>query len=82
MRSYISNSWLVKIISNGRYLFSPDVKGRVFIWNLKTAKLVAILQDHSKIMHYSTHNISDTEEVRDLLLHPKLPLFLSCGDGE
>jgi WD40 repeat protein len=66
---YVSNSWLIKIRSNGRYLFAPTSNGKVFVWNLKTTKLAAILHDHAD------------EEVRDLLLHDTKPYLFSCGDG-
>jgi WD40 repeat protein len=66
---YVSNSWLAKTRSNGRYLFAPASNGKVFVWNLKSTKLAAILHDHAD------------EEVRDLLLHDTKPYLFSCGDG-
>jgi WD40 repeat protein len=65
---YTSNSWLIKINSNGRYLFAPTSNGKVFIWNIKTTKLAAILHDHAE------------DEVRDVILHKTRPLLLTCGD--
>jgi WD40 repeat protein len=65
---FTSNSWLIKINTNGRYLFSPTSNGKIFIWNMATTKLAAILHDHGD------------EEVRDLLLHPTKPFLFTCGD--
>ncbi|CAJ0899596.1 14337_t:CDS:10 [Entrophospora sp. SA101] len=44
--SYVSNSWFVKVSSNGRYLAAPTMKGEVCIFNLRTGNIVAILDDH------------------------------------
>jgi WD40 repeat protein len=63
---YLSNSYLVKIISNGKYLFSPDNNGKVFIWNLKSGNLVSILNDHLN------------NEVRDIMIFDSF--LFTCGD--
>nr|CAG8538252.1 328_t:CDS:10 [Entrophospora candida] len=48
-KNYISNSWLVRITSNGRYLAAPTMKGEVCIFNLRTGNIVAILNDHESM---------------------------------
>eukprot|EP01080_Neovahlkampfia_damariscottae_P002488 gene2488-3197_t len=62
---YKSNSYLVQILSNQKYLISPDTKGKIFIWNLENGKLSSILND-------------STNEIRDVLFFGSY--FLSCGD--
>ena len=44
--SYHSNSWLIKISSNGRYLAAPTMDGGVFIFNLRNGQVTGILRDH------------------------------------
>ena len=46
MCSYHSNSWLIKISSNGRYLAAPTMDGGVFIFNLRNGQVTGILRDH------------------------------------
>ena len=43
---YRSNIWMLKLATNGRYVLSPTTEGKVFVWNLRSAELVAILNDH------------------------------------
>lgn len=43
---YISNCWLVKFATNGRYLFAPTSDGRLFIFSIATGKVTAILHEH------------------------------------
>ncbi|CAG8641079.1 11376_t:CDS:10, partial [Acaulospora morrowiae] len=69
-KDYHSNSWLIKISSNGRYLAAPTMTGQVFIFRLKTGDLTAVLRDHEDL------------EVRDVIFHPWKPLlFTSADDG-
>ncbi|KAI8384971.1 WD40-repeat-containing domain protein [Radiomyces spectabilis] len=65
---YHANSWLVKITSNGRYILAPTIYGQIFVFNILTGHLTAILKDHEDI------------EVRDVVFHPYRPLIFSCGD--
>ncbi|KAJ3274916.1 hypothetical protein HDV01_001780 [Terramyces sp. JEL0728] len=65
---YRSNSWLVKLATNGRYVAAPTYDGNIFIFHLLTGQVVAILRDHQEI------------ELRDVLFHPTKKLFLSSGD--
>jgi hypothetical protein len=44
--SYHSNSWLVKVASNGRYLLAPTIYGQIFVFNLLSGQVSAILKDH------------------------------------
>lgn len=44
--SYHSNSWLVKIASNGRYLLAPTIYGQIFAFNMLTGQVTGILKDH------------------------------------
>lgn len=66
--NYHSNSWLIKVTSNGRYIVSPTYDGKLFIFNLSTGKLTGMLHYH------------DGVEVRDVLFHPHKPLLFSCSD--
>jgi WD40 repeat protein len=65
---YHSNSWLIKITSNGRYIAAPTYDGKVFIYNLKSGKISGKLHYHEDV------------EVRDVVFHPYKPLLLSCCD--
>jgi len=65
---YRSNIWMLKLATNGRYVLSPTVEGKVFVWNLRSAELVAILNDHAN------------REVRDILFHPTRKILLTSGD--
>lgn len=60
------NIWFTKFSSNGRYLVCSTTVGQVFIWNLKTKELTAVLQNHSA-------------EVRDILFHPTKPILITSG---
>ena len=50
---YQSNVWLMKLNSNGRYVLSPTTDGRVFVWNVRTKEIVAILNDHGSMFLFS-----------------------------
>ncbi|KAI9470667.1 MAG: WD40-repeat-containing domain protein [Benjaminiella poitrasii] len=65
---YHSNSWLVKITSNGRYILAPTIYGQIFVFNMLTGQVTAILKDHLDM------------EVRDVIFHPYKPLIFSSGD--
>ncbi|CAO3628262.1 unnamed protein product [Cunninghamella blakesleeana] len=65
---YESNSWFVKVTSNGRYILAPTINGQVFAFNLLTGQTTAILKAHSK------------GEVRDVIFHPFYPLIITCAD--
>nr|KAJ3423251.1 hypothetical protein HK105_007587 [Polyrhizophydium stewartii] len=65
---YRSNSWLVKVASNGRYVAAPTYDGNVCLFHLQTGQLVGILQDHEGI------------EVRDVIFHPSQKLMMTCAD--
>ncbi|CAG8640317.1 23367_t:CDS:10, partial [Cetraspora pellucida] len=69
-KDYHSNSWLIKISSNGRYITAPTMTGHVFIFNLRTGNVTAILRDHEDL------------EVRDVIFHPWKPLLFTSADGE
>ncbi|KAJ1650365.1 hypothetical protein IWQ61_008813 [Dispira simplex] len=67
---YMSNSWLIKVASNGRYFCAPTLNGQTFVFHLATGKLAAILKGHEEI------------EVRDVIFHPtRNLLFTSADDG-
>ncbi|KAJ1959479.1 hypothetical protein H4R35_007640, partial [Dimargaris xerosporica] len=67
---YVSNSWLIKVASNGRYLCAPTLTGQTFVFHLPTGKVTAVLKGHEEI------------EVRDVLFHPtRNLLFTSADDG-
>ncbi|KAI8362685.1 WD40-repeat-containing domain protein [Choanephora cucurbitarum] len=65
---YHSNSWLVKITSNGRYILAPTIYGQIFVFNIVTGNVSAIIKEHQDI------------EVRDVIFHPYRPYVFSCGD--
>ncbi|KAI8364922.1 WD40-repeat-containing domain protein [Blakeslea trispora] len=65
---YHSNSWLVKITSNGRYILAPTIYGQIFVFNIVTGNVSAIIKEHQDI------------EVRDVIFHPYQPYVFSCGD--
>jgi len=66
-KDYHSNTWPAKLNSNGRYVLSPTSDGKVFIWNLRTGQLTAVLQIHLNV-------------VRQILFHPYDRLIAICGD--
>ncbi|CAG8475573.1 5607_t:CDS:10 [Funneliformis mosseae] len=66
-KDYHSNSWLIKISSNGRYIAAPTMDGGVFIFNLRTGQVTSILRDY------------DDLEVRDVIFHPWKPLLFTYG---
>ena len=49
-------------------MLAPTTVGRIFVWNLRTKELTAVLKGH-------------VGEVRDILFHPTKRLLLTCGDG-
>ncbi|KAJ1812607.1 hypothetical protein LPJ75_003567, partial [Coemansia sp. RSA 2598] len=65
---YLSNSWLIRITSNGRYILAPTLNGQVFIFDIATGQTTGILRDH------------DTIEVRDCKFHPTKNLLFTCSD--
>ncbi|KAI9250449.1 WD40-repeat-containing domain protein [Phascolomyces articulosus] len=65
---YHANSWLVKITSNGRYILAPTIYGQIFVFNILTGQVTAILKEHEDL------------EVRDVIFHPYRPLIFSSGD--
>ncbi|KAI8805036.1 WD40-repeat-containing domain protein [Cladochytrium replicatum] len=65
---YLSNSWLVKISSNGRYVAAPTFDGQVFLFELATGQVVEVLKDHEAC------------EVRDVIFHPSRPMLFTTGD--
>ncbi|RKP39842.1 WD40-repeat-containing domain protein, partial [Dimargaris cristalligena] len=65
---YMSNSWLMKVAANGRYLCAPTLNGQIFVFHLASGKLTAILRGHEEI------------EVRDVMFHPTRNLLFTSGD--
>lgn len=45
-KRYHSNSWLVRIASNGRYLLAPTALGQIFAFNMLTGEVTAIIKEH------------------------------------
>lgn len=66
---YHANSWLVKITSNGRYLLAPTIYGQIFVFNMLSGQVTAIIKEHQDV------------EIRDVIFHPYRSLIFSCGDG-
>ncbi|KAJ3175703.1 hypothetical protein HDU87_005846 [Geranomyces variabilis] len=64
---YRSNSWLIKIASNGRHVLAPTYDGGVVVFNAKTGQATGVLRDH------------DSVEVRDALFSPE-GWTATCGD--
>ncbi|KAI8137988.1 WD40-repeat-containing domain protein [Fennellomyces sp. T-0311] len=84
---YHANSWLVKITSNGRYLLAPTIYGQIFVFNMSSGQLTAILKEHEGIRKEGEMgivgivlNCTKDMEVRDVIFHPYRPLLFSCGD--
>ncbi|SAM02439.1 hypothetical protein [Absidia glauca] len=67
-KGYHANSWLVKVSSNGRYLLAPTIHGQIFVFNLLSGQLTAILKNHEDM------------EIRDVMFHPYAPLMFSSSD--
>ncbi|KAJ2238256.1 hypothetical protein IWW45_000267 [Coemansia sp. RSA 485] len=65
---YLSNSWLIRITSNGRYILAPTLNGQVFVFDIATGQTTGVLRDH------------DTIEVRDCKFHPTKNLLFTCSD--
>ncbi|KAJ2724290.1 hypothetical protein GGI07_002063 [Coemansia sp. Benny D115] len=65
---YLSNSWLIRIASNGRYILAPTLNGQVFVFSIATGQVTGILRDH------------DIIEVRDCKFHPTKNLLFTCSD--
>ncbi|CDS14390.1 hypothetical protein LRAMOSA06559 [Lichtheimia ramosa] len=65
---YHANSWLVKITTNGRYLLAPTIYGQLFVFNMLTGQVTAVIKEHEDL------------EVRDVIFHPYRPLVFSSGD--
>ncbi|KAJ1845957.1 hypothetical protein LPJ57_009127, partial [Coemansia sp. RSA 486] len=65
---YLSNSWLIRITSNGRYILAPTLNGQVFVFDIATGQATGVLRDH------------DTIEVRDCKFHPTKNLLFTCSD--
>ncbi|CAG8547573.1 1755_t:CDS:10 [Paraglomus brasilianum] len=76
-KEYQSNSWLIKITSNGRYILAPTNTGKVLVFDLQTGALTGILHDHEEI---NPQFIDSELEVRDVICHPWKPLLLTCAD--
>jgi len=68
--SYSANIWLLRFCSNGRYMISGSSEGNVFVWNLKSAQMAAVISEHN------TSNLP----CRDILIHPTKQQMLVCGD--
>lgn len=67
---YRSNSWGVKISSNGKYIAAPTYDGNVFFFHIKSGEVGCILRDHKEI------------EMRDVLFHDSADLVFTCADGK
>ncbi|KAI8846869.1 hypothetical protein BC829DRAFT_255474 [Chytridium lagenaria] len=65
---YYSNSWMTKLATNGRYIAAPTCNGLVFLFDIFSGQVAAILSGHKEI------------EVRDALFHPTKPLLFSSAD--
>ncbi|KAJ2811028.1 hypothetical protein H4S07_002321, partial [Coemansia furcata] len=65
---YLSNSWLIRLASNGRYILAPTLNGQVFAFSIATGQVTSVLRDH------------DTIEVRDCKFHPTKNLLFTCSD--
>jgi WD40 repeat protein len=75
--SYNANSWLMKLAVSGSSLFVPTVTGELFCIDLNLALLPECKLSDCMTAHIRHH---DPLEVRQALLHPDLPLLLTCAD--
>ncbi|PRP83385.1 hypothetical protein PROFUN_09413 [Planoprotostelium fungivorum] len=67
-KEYLSNSWFMRCASNGRYVLSPNTDGKIFVWNMQTQSVVAILRDSGK------------DAIRKIIFHPSSKCILACSD--
>ncbi|KAI9255841.1 WD40-repeat-containing domain protein [Helicostylum pulchrum] len=61
---YHANSWLVKITSNGRYILAPTIYGQLFVFNMKTGKVSAIIKEHED-GYVKVYTYTQTEEAEE-----------------
>lgn len=47
---------MVKIASNGRYLLAPTLHGEVFVFNILSGRVTAILKDHDGMLQATSSN--------------------------
>ena len=68
---YMCNLWMIKCKIFLGHLFAPSRNGKLFIWNLESKQLIAILNDHS-------------ENVRNVLVFSSVDglsqVMATCGD--
>ena len=50
----------MKITSNGRYILAPTIYGQIFVFNILTGQLTAILKEHEGKKSVSTTIVSTT----------------------
>lgn len=68
---YYANSFMCRLATNGYYVVAPTVQSTVYVWNIKTGALVAVIKAA----------VDDVEkEVRDIKFHPSLPRLYVTGD--
>ncbi|KAI8052998.1 WD40-repeat-containing domain protein [Syncephalis plumigaleata] len=73
---YHSNSWLVKIASNGRFILAPTLNGQVFLFDIRSGKMLMVLKDSEDgtVKVYTQANPSssaDAEKEADLAANMK-----------
>ncbi|KAI8621386.1 WD40-repeat-containing domain protein [Chytriomyces sp. MP71] len=66
---YEANSWPTRLTATATTLFAPTNLGDVVIFDLPSGAVGAVLRDHEP-----------ETEVRDVLVHPDLPVIFTCGD--
>ncbi|KAI9323473.1 WD40-repeat-containing domain protein [Dichotomocladium elegans] len=65
---YHANSWLVKITSNGRYILAPTIYGQIFVFNMLSGQVTAILKEHEDgfVKVYTYKSISEDQQAEEL----------------
>jgi len=66
---YFANVYMCKLATNGYYVAAPTVQNSVFVWNILTGALVAIIKGGST-----------EKEIRDIKFHPSKKLMFVSGD--
>ena len=57
--------------TNGRYVLSSTVDGRIFVWNINNKELTAVIPQNNTDVDFP---------IRDIVFHPTKPLMIACGD--
>jgi len=68
--TYFANIWSLKFVCNGRYIISVSAEGNLFVWNIRSGDLVAVINEHNQ----------SALAVRDICIHPSKPQLVVSGE--